>query len=725
MNRLHLVIVWHMHQPEYRDPVSGAFVLPWTRLHALKDYWGMVKLLDEFPDIHLTVNLVPSLVCQLQQYASGQFHEPWCDLAFRPAAELDEESRREILRRAFHANRDRVINRWPRYRDLFEKVTRLGPSAALRLAIRDWLDLQVLSQLVWTDEEYLAQHPVVRGLSTKGAGFTEQDKEALKQVQAELLALVLPQYQRTAKRGQIEISTSPFYHPILPLLIHSDVAREANPQTRLLHPPFQHPEDAREQLLRARSLMESFLGAPPTGLWPSEGSVSDAVARMAASTGFRWLASDEGVLGKSLNIGFWRDAQGVPQNAHALYSPHRLRFEDGEISALFRDHFLSDLVGFVYGRMEPAAAADDLYHRLRFIGENVWLGRPLTVSLILDGENAWETYSENGRPFLREFYRRIQGDPDIRALTASEAIAAAGPCPVIDRLAAGSWINGNFDVWFADFEDLRAWELLRTAHEAYDTAVLRDSIPKPQLQGAWESLLVAEGSDWCWWYGPEHTSSDDVDFDSLFRIHLAQVYAALGVESPDSLAQPIKGKKKRGVLVSPSGYLAPLIDGRVSSYFEWIGAGQYAADRLGSALHGTTHFLRELHFGFDVEHLFIRVDPIPAALDALPECEFRVILHGAEELRIAIQLHARRLAGFSVAKNDRAISSDAVTVSFDRVLELSIGHTVIPWIEPRLKLSVALWNGGLPLDLLPPEGNLEILLGEENFAWAVPGPPPV
>ncbi|MDE3137703.1 MAG: glycoside hydrolase, partial [Acidobacteriota bacterium] len=282
MTRVHVVFLWHMHQPEYRDPSTGAFVLPWTRLHMLKDYWGMVKLLERFPGIHATFNLVPSLIRQMEQYAAGQFHEPWFDLAFRPAADLSEEQRAAFLARAFHANREQMIRRWPRYGELHDKATQLGSAAAFRFSTRELRDLQVLSQLAWTDEDYLAGHPIAHSLSEKGTGYTEEDKSVLKAVQAELLSQVLPEYRLANERGQIEISVSPFYHPILPLLVHSDVAREANPHSHLLHPPFRHPEDAIEQLVRARAMAEPLFGHAPAGLWPSEGGVSEAVARMAA-----------------------------------------------------------------------------------------------------------------------------------------------------------------------------------------------------------------------------------------------------------------------------------------------------------------------------------------------------------------------------------------------------------------------------------------------------------
>jgi alpha-amylase/alpha-mannosidase (GH57 family) len=722
MTRVHVVFLWHMHQPEYRDPSTGAFVLPWTRLHALKDYWGMVKLLERFPKIHATFNLVPSLIRQIEQYAVGQFHEPWFDLAFRPADDLSDEQRAAFVARAFHANREQMIRRWPRYGELQEKASSLGTSASFRFSTREMRDLQVLSQLAWTDEEYIANHPVVQGLAQKGSGFTEEDKIALKDVQAELLSRVLPEYRRAFDRGQIEISVSPFYHPILPLLVHTDVAREANPQSHLVYPPFRHPEDAREQLARARAVAEPLFGHMPVGLWPSEGGVSEAVARMAAECGFRWLASDEGVLGRTLEIGFPGDARGVPENATSLYTPHRLLRDEGDVAVLFRDHFLSDLIGFVYSRMEPESAAEDFYRRLRAIGESVPSPRPLTVPVILDGENAWECYWRNGRPFLSELYRRIENDPEITALTVSEAIAAAGELPAINRLAAGSWINANFDIWCGGAEDLRAWDLLREAHDVYDKELARAPVPRPRFEHAYESLLAAEGSDWCWWYGPEHSSADDPDFDALYRTHIAQVYAALGREAPDRLAQPIAGKPRIGLLIVPSGFISPYVDGRVSTYFEWMGAGLSSADHRGASMHGTLDYLNELHYGFDSDHLYLRVDPVTEALGPLRDFEFRVQIRGAVELRIAIRMEAWRLKEVVAERDDLPLPSAAIKVAFDRILEVSIARNAVPFTEPRLEVSVALWHGALPIDVLPVEGKLEIPLGEEGFAWAVSRP---
>ena len=259
MGRVNLVLVWHMHQPQYRDPVSGRYMLPWTRLHALKDYWGMVKVLAEFPGVHATFNIVPLLAAQIEEYASGKFREPWFEVAFAQADQLKPEQKREILERAFQVN-EIYVQRWPRFSDLQAQVRSAGAEAcAARFNEQDWRDLQLLSQLAWMDEEYIAKDPVVNLLAAKGTGYTERDKQLLREKQLELLGAVLPEYRIAAESGQIEISTTPYYHPILPLLCDTDVARVSNPHTPLPQPPFRFPGDAREQLSRAQEISRARL----------------------------------------------------------------------------------------------------------------------------------------------------------------------------------------------------------------------------------------------------------------------------------------------------------------------------------------------------------------------------------------------------------------------------------------------------------------------------------
>ena len=727
MNRIHLVLLWHMHQPQYRDPETGRYVLPWTRLHALKDYYGMVEMLREFPKFHATFNVVPALGIQLEEYASGNFNEPWFSLAFKNAGDLAREDKAKILARAFQVNHERLMARWPRFVELYEWSRPAGGAQALvSFTARDWRDLQLLSQLAWMEESWLQKDEVVSRLAAKGKDFTEQDKSSLREKQLELLRLVLPAYRDAALRGQIEISTTPLYHPILPLLCDSDVARVANPSTPLPRRTFRRPEDAREQLQRARQFHQKTFGAKPAGLWPSEGAVSDQALSLAAQEGFQWFGTDEGVLGRTLNVSFLRDSNGVPANAGRLFQPLRVQLGEQSITGLFRDHHLSDLIGFVYSRMEGKAAAADLHARLRLLGEKVPGNQPLTVCLFLDGENAWEYYPGNGREFLREFYRRVESDADFRALTASEAIAAAEEIPANAGIFPASWINANFDVWIGHSEDVAAWELLWDAREAYARAVeaqkkgLPGAPTETGLQEAHESLLAAEGSDWCWWFGPEHSTANDAEFDALFRKHLTGIYLALGQVAPEELAKPVKRRPERALQIAPTGFLRVKVDGRETSYFEWLGAGLYSPERRGGSMHGRVFYLHELRFGFEDERFCIRVDTFPEAMSELEDPEFRITVSGAEELVLVVKLQGGRLQEFAVEKARVCLLNlESVAVAaFERFLEVAIHRSQFDLKgQSKLKLGVALWHGGLPVDVLPAEGFLDVPLGEENSAW--------
>ncbi len=691
MKRVHLVLLWHMHQPQYRDPESGRYVLPWTRLHALKDYWGMVEMLREFPDFHATFNVVPSLGMQLEEYASGNFNEPWFSLAFKNAEELTREDKAEIIARAFQLNQERLMSRWPRFVELYEWSRPAGGAQAqVTFTSRDWRDLQLLSQLAWMDESWLQKDEVVSRLASKGKDYSESDKSALKGKQVELIQMVLPAYRDTARRAQIEISTTPFYHPILPLVCDSDIARVANPSTPLPRRAYRRPEDAREQLQRARRYHERVFESQPAGLWPSEGSVSDQALTLAAEEGFQWFGTDEGVLGRTLNVGFFRDSNGLPANADRLYKPWRLQLGGNGITGLFRDHHLSDLIGFVYSRMDAKAAAADLHLRMRHLGESVQGNQPLTISLFLDGENAWEYYPGNGREFLREFYRRIQNDQDFQALTASEAIAAAGEIPATTGIFPASWINANFDVWIGHSEDVAAWELLWDAREAYARGAEARKKGRPDaptetaLGEAFESLLAAEGSDWCWWFGPEHSTANDAEFDALYRKHLTGIYLALGQVAPEELAKPIKRRPEHALQLAPAGLLKVKVDGRDTSYFEWLGAGLYSPERRGGSMHGRVFYLHELRYGFEEGRFCVRIDPFPEALGELEDPEFRITIGGAEEVTIVVKLERGHLKEFAVEKDRLCLLNpkSVAEVAFERVLEVAIEKEV-PERGPR------------------------------------------
>jgi len=537
-----VAFLWHMHQPCYRDPLDGNVALPWVRLHALKDYLGMVGLLEETPDVHVTFNLVPCLVDQIEAYVRGEAEDPLQRLALKPAATLDEGEKALALRWCFMAHRRNLIGRFPRFVELLERRGSKSDEASLGDAARrfdeqELRDLQVLSQLAWFDLSWQEKDATVRGLVEKGRGFDEQDKQRLAEREAALLADVIPAYRRAAERGQVELSTSPYYHPILPLLCDTESYHEARPGAPLPR-RFRHPEDAADQIRRAIDRHAAVFGSPPEGMWPSEGSVSDEAVLEMAKAGLHWTASDEGVLARSVDRPLHRDSSGTARPLDVVYRTWVRRTQRGNVAMVFRDRALSDLISFSYGR-DPEEAASDFLARLRRVGE-AWTAESLpgepVVPVILDGENAWENYRDGGRVFLRLLYRGIADDPRLRAVTVSEALADAD-AKEIPRVFAGSWIRTDFSVWIGDADDRQAWDLLADARDVLDRHGAH-AAPDAR-ERAWEAFRAATGSDWCWWYGEEHNSANDLEFDRLFRRFLKAVYLALGVPPPAALDQTL------------------------------------------------------------------------------------------------------------------------------------------------------------------------------------------
>lgn len=610
-----VALLWHMHQPFYQDLVTGEHILPWVRLHALKDYWGMVALLREFPDVKVTFNLVPSMLVQLEAFAKDEARDRHLELGLKRADELTEDERGFCVEHFFHAHRPRMIDPYPRYAEL---LARRGPNGsalssraqAALFSTDDLRDLQVWHKLAWIDAFYFDRDERVRSLVSKGGGFTEADKRTLRDIELEILRRVIPEYRDAAARGQVELSTSPFYHPILPLLCDTDIYLRTSPDSRMPREPFRHPEDAAEQLNLAVAYHERLFGRPPQGVWPSEGSVSDAMVPLVAAAGLHWMATDEEILARSLGRGFSRDGHGHSEQPETLYRPYRVGRES-TVACGFRDHTLSDLIGFTYASWSPEVAADDFVGRLAEAGERYRSrtgGGAATIFVILDGENAWEHYEGQGRPFLRALYHRLGSHPDLRTVTMAEACAEASePLPSI---FPGSWINGDFYIWIGHQDDHRAWSQLVDARRALERA--GTGLPAVALARAREEMLIAEGSDWFWWYGDDHSSDHDLEFDDLFRRHVRNVYRALEQPIPEELfVTNITTQPPEVTIHPPSGFISPVIDGEVTSYFEWLGAGCVEASSTAGAMHQVAARdagLTLVEFGFDLENLFVRVD---------------------------------------------------------------------------------------------------------------------
>jgi alpha-amylase/alpha-mannosidase (GH57 family) len=740
MPQLRVVVLWHQHQPFYKDLVTGEYRLPWTRLHGLKDYYGMVKLLDEFPNVHQTFNLVPSLVTQILDYASGEAQDPFLQVAAKPAKDLSPEERRFALQYLFQAHPVNLIGRYPRYRELWERFRSAAdaPERIERLfPAQDFTDLQVLSQIAWFDE-YFLQEKNIAELVRKGANYTLEDQRFVIEAERELLGRVVPVHADAAKKGLIELSTSPFYHPILPLVADTQVGALSSPGLPLPQNRYRHPEDAREQLLRGLDFHESVFGVRPVGVWPSEGSVSEEVLAIAHGLGAQWMATDEGVLGRTLGINFFRDGQGRLNSdlAHRLYTIHRYENAGTRMNMIFRDHTLSDLIGFVYSGLPPQDAANNLIHQIKQSAQALLShGQDAMVPVILDGENAWEYYPQSGREFLRRFYDALSKEPGIEAVTVSEAIARHQNFSSLHSLVPGSWINANFNVWIGAPEDNKAWDYLYRAREFYtEKSALA---PEENRNLAYEEIMIAEGSDWNWWYGPEHHSANDRDFDELYRKHLSNVYQALGGAPPDYLAQPIAGATARPSFTPQSAYIHPRITGDMVRYFEWMGAARYTADRRSGSMHGKQFLLDAVHAGIDDQFVYGRLDFV----GKVPDDDLEIVVnleswtkHGSpprQTLRLEARLAKGQMQSWEVTAQgqERVLASlvqpgearAALGRNFEFRLPLSwlqaapldiekVRNPQSTEIATRVRLRFSLWSNRLPVDALPVEGWIELEL---------------
>ena len=620
MADVYLSLLWHQHQPYYREGPDGRYAMPWVRLHGIKDYYGMAWLAQQHPDVHMTFNLVPSLLIQLEDYATDQVDEAWLRLTAKPARDLEEHETHFVLNQFFSANWDTMIRPHERYRELLLK-RRMGQRAAEQVAgefgRQDILDLQVWGTLGWFFPQLLWEDPVLSELVRKGRNFTEDDKAAMLGRQRDVLAGVASMYRELQDRGGVELSVSPFYHPILPLLCDMERAREAIPSLPMPRVRSNMAEDARTQVARAVEAYWVYFGRAPRGMWPSEGSVSPEVAPLVAEAGIRWIATDEGILCRSLGCGLHRDPHGHVAEAETLYQPYRVPTGGPELAIIFRDHYISDLIGFQYYHMEPEAAADDFVGRLTHVAAHNGT-KDILVSVTLDGENAWEFYRDSGIHFLHALYGKLASTPHVHTTTVSDYLGSHPPQATIPRLFSGSWINSDFGVWIGHEEDRRGWELLAQTRE-FLLERTEGQPSTPATAQAWEEIYIAEGSDWFWWYGDDRSSMQDAEFDRLFRTHLQNVYRLLGEQPPEVLDEPIAHVAAAPAYSQPTAFIEIEVDGTTTSYFEWLAAGVYERDRDGGVMQKETpDLIRQVFFGFNERELYLRVDAQEMFADELP-----------------------------------------------------------------------------------------------------------
>ncbi len=672
MEPIKVTFLWHHHQPYYKE--DGEYLLPWVRFHGVKDYWDMVRILDDYPKIKQTFNFVLSLIVQIIDYVKNKAEDKVLILTKKKLDELNEDDKFEILKSFFLANFDRMIKPYQRYLELFEKrggfsyTPERFEEVERNFTYQDWLDLQVWYNLIWIGEYSKYDEPFKKFFE-KGRNFTEEEKQILIEGHYEILSRIIPKHIEAYNRGQIDISVSPFYHPILPLLCDTSIARVSSPDVKLPAKKFSHPEDADEQIKRAIELFVKVFGVKPKGMWPSEGAISEEVLSLMAENGIKWTASDEEVLFKSLMLEGWNNSN----DRLKIYKPYKFKTSSGEIKIVFRDKILSDLIGFVYSSWSPDDSARDLVSRILKIRDDIIKVegeealRDSLVSIILDGENCWEYYQSDGKDFLRTLYWLISNDERIETVKLSDFLE---DCRAVElkTIFPGSWINANFNIWIGHEEDNKAWDLLKQARDFLVKESLSGKHDSGVLKKAWEEIYIAEGSDWCWWFGDEHVIAQANQFDLLFRKHLIRVYEILGAEPPVELYHPIKRKFVKFFVVKPIKFIHPTIDGVRTKNFEWEGAGHYDVAHTGIAMHQVSAIVRRIYFGFNEANFYLRIDTSKDLTD-----RHRIEIHFIEPCEIRIEFNHE---GFSVKKLSKKDKREIFEIkyAFAEVFEFAVSR---------------------------------------------------
>ncbi len=591
--QLYLTVLWHMHQPYYKDDLKARYAMPWAFLHGIKDYYDMLWYLEGFPSIKSTFNLVPSLLVQLKDYEDPDVGDAFLQTLRKEVHALSHKEKLGLLESLFFAQKETMIEPIARYAELYRKIESATNIAERieRLSDEELLDLEVCFLLAWCGV-YLRENSEIVGSLLVRHRFSQEDKIALMDELSRFVATIIPYYHRMQECGRIEISTTPFYHPIMPLLMDPKNAMEADPEVLMPGDTLAFAEDAALHVEQAKHYYDNLFGKAPRGVWPSEGSVDNSSLELYIQNGLTWACSDEAIILKSLK-GAKRDD---------IYRRFRLRRPKGEISLFFRDRTLSDAIGFDYSRTDPENAAADFIAKLRNIYDGSETSRQ--VNVILDGENAWEYYRNNARDFFEALYRHIAQSTWITTQTMEEATANTQvEEKSVESITPGSWINANFAIWIGQDEKNRAWELLYQTKRDLEAA--RGGVDDATLETIQKELMIAQGSDWYWWFGDTHYTAQKAEFDKLFRKHLKNVYTLMGREVPVAVMTPVIRYETKGIHVLPKNPITIAIDGAKSSFFEWMGAGEFNLEKMGSVMDSSTPHVKKLLYGNDAENLNI------------------------------------------------------------------------------------------------------------------------
>lgn len=573
--KLSIAFYWHMHQPVYQLNPDSDYLMPWVRLHGVKDYLDMLLISDNFKNIKLNFNLVPILLNSLIDFAENDCHDIHSRLTISNISEFTNDDKEFILNNFFDANYSSMIFPNEHYNELYQKRFSDEKANVDDFSEQEYSDIMALFNLVWIDSMFKDMFPELKELLEKKENYTLRDRIQIIEIHRKIIGMIIPKYKEFLDKGKIEITTSPYYHPIIPILLDAKSCQKnlSTVDTSLFD--LDMSEDANIQIKSAIDRIEEIFGIRPKGMWSSEQSVSPQTLDFLKEAGVEWTISDEGILANSINFDFVRDFKGYLEDPYFLTKTYEYKTKNSYIQMIFRDSTIANLISFEYANHDPKVAAEDLYDRIKVI-QNKLQSSPdenHLLTIALDGENCWENYAQDGEGFLKTLYSMVDEDKTLETVLISDYLAKEKHPKELKKIYTGSWINKNFQIWIGEPVKNMAWSYLKQVREDFKN-FSNEHPDNKGIPSAKKELLVAQGSDWFWWYGEPNDSGQDHIFDYLFREHLKNVYKYLELKPPEYLDYPLIS-----IFTKPSRYpkntISPSIDGeiKVDGEEEWLNAG--------------------------------------------------------------------------------------------------------------------------------------------------------
>lgn len=663
-----LVFLWHMHQPSYLDK-NGISQMPWVFLHCIKDYYDMPWILSLYPSLKATFNITPTLISQIKQYEKEGFKkDKFLSLWIKKPESLNDKEKSYVQKICKSPQFETMVKEFERFVELY-KLNDFSEN--------EFVDLEVLFLLSWCGNYLRENSKIIKNFIKKGRDFNQEDKKELLKELMEFIPKILPFYKKLLENKQISLSTTPYNHPILPLLFDMKNAKVSNPETVLPREYMSLEEDAKKQVDKAIELYEEVFDQKPSGFWPAEGAVDEKSVKFYKKREIKWIATDEAILYETLD----------KTDNELKYG----RYRHNGVFIGFRDHALSDLIGFTYRYKEAKAASEDFIKKIEEKNDGN------TLFVILDGENAWEFYKNNAKDFFTNLYKGLSTSKYIKTSTFDEVSTLKAQ--ELSSLHPGSWIYGNFDTWVGHSEKNRAWELLYQTKRDMKRCKLSDDINEVVQ----EHFLAAECSDWYWWYGEDHFSDFLSEFDILFRSHLIDIYNLCNLKIPSNLLLPIQKERDiRSSLVKPKFDIDVTIDGKKSSFYEWLGSGMVDENRIFSTMQGSEVAMKKLYYGENEKYLYIRIDG-----------NIKKILNDCNELKIHFK------------ESDKIITIPIKTHFNDRFINMSIQDFIEIQIDKKIcgyknqSMQVELIDKDKNSEFIPIFGDVRVCDNEYEKNWFV------